>query len=318
MYDNKGWGLLDCLSTRTLRVLAILVLLVIGVSIARCGIIVTAENDLFGGGTDNNYSHGTEVAWSQLVVNETDIERIDIGFNQLMYTPSDITVATNCLSDRPWAGLLTVFRERWYKHNAVVTRTRFSIGVLGPSARSEQSQKIVHKIVGVNEPKGWHNQLPDEPVVQYKHTRYYPLFATGTDDEFRLVSELTAGNEFGTTFINMQGGASFKLGWVPRGHMLGGIAPKANNVNVPFVYGVAEVNGLFVLHNATLGNSYFHDMDEEERDIVPFVAEWYYGFCVGFRAVTLTYLRCDRSREFEGQPRTMDWGMVRLELNTLF
>lgn len=278
------------------------------------GLIVTLENDLVNQ-SDNNYSHGTEIAWATTSINvDGVIDRYDYGINQLMYTPEDITIATNQPGDHPWVGTLTAFQEHWYYRGKDLVRTRISVGVLGPASLSEQSQKIVHKMVGSAEPMGWDNQLKNEPILNYMYERYHPLIEWGKEPNFRFINEGIYGGDFGTTFIDARVGTDVKLGWIPKSHMQGGIAPKAIPSKRPFIYGFARADGIYEIHNAAIGDSYFHN-ELEGRVPVPLVGEISYGGCLGYKGFSATYAKYVRTREFERQPSMMDWGMVRVEFS---
>lgn len=277
------------------------------------GLILTVENDVFNH-NDNNYSHGTEIAWATAQNNNGVINRYDYGINQLMYTPQDIRIATNQPTDHPWVGILTTFVENWHYVGNDLVRSRISVGVLGPSSGAEQSQKVVHKWVGSAQPMGWDNQLKDEPVLNYMYERYHPFFQLGKEPNIRFVNEGIYGGDVGTTFIDAKIGTDAKLGWIPKSHMQGGIAPKAMPSSKFFGYVYGRVDGIYEIHNAAIGDSYFHN-ELEERVPVPFVGEVNYGTCIGYKGFAVTYQKSVRTREFERQPSMMDWGMIRFEFS---
>src|SRR5262249_11903501 len=80
------------------------------------------ENDLFGGGTDRNYTSGVRVTWFDasakppaifdniskifptFTINDTTSVYYTAGQN--LYTPKDITSAVQDPRDRPWAAFL--------------------------------------------------------------------------------------------------------------------------------------------------------------------------------------------------------------------
>jgi hypothetical protein len=162
---------------------------------------------------------------------------------------------------------------------------------------------------------GWKNQMDNEPILNYMYERYHPMVEWGKEPSFRFVDEVIAGGDFGTTFIDMKVGDCMKLGWIPKSHMQGGIAPKAVPSNRPFIYAFGRADGILELHNAAIGDSYLHREELEGRVPVPFVGEVSYGGCLGYRGFSATYAKFVRTREFERQPSMMDWGEVRLEFS---
>lgn len=139
----------------------------------------TYENDLFFD-TDRFYTSGVQLsikrsrdgrgaaaraltrgacAWfgcqdSVLLTSQTN-------YGQLIYTPSDITIAAPQPQDRPWAGLLYV--EQIYAllspDQHTLTTLTAQAGVTGPASLAEDAQKLLHKMIDRPEPRGWDNQI---------------------------------------------------------------------------------------------------------------------------------------------------------------
>jgi hypothetical protein len=277
------------------------------------GLVLTVENDAFTG-SDNNYTHGTELEWVT-TIGTGKVLRTGYGVNQAMYTPKDISIATNQPGDRPWCGMLVVFREDWLQFGVETVRSRWEVGVLGPSSQSDETQAWFHRVIDNQEPMGWDNQLPDEPILNYYHERHHPLWSVGVPQKWQACGEAVYGGVVGTTFINVMGGTGAKAGWnIPPTHLTGGIGPKAVKTSKPFFYALAQVNGLYVFHNATIGDSFFRDrLPEHEQELQHEVGEAVVGASAGIRWFALTYALNMRSPEFVGQTKNMDWGMVRLE-----
>jgi lipid A 3-O-deacylase len=289
-------------------------------SVAWAGFSLTVENDLFFH-TDDDYSHGTELAWiDDARPTGGNLLRTSYGLNQLMYTPMDITIATNQPNDREWCGTMSVFMETWKKaeRNEKV-RQRWEIGVLGPDAHCEESQKIVHKWVGSAEPMGWDNQMPDEPMLNYYMERHHFLNGIGEQEGWQVTCEAVYGGTLGTTFINAEGGVLAKAGWNIPDFMSGGIVPKGGRPSRWFVYAFGELDCIYVLHNATLGKSFFRDRDPgQEQTLEPLVGEGTYGVSAGYRKMALVYTSNHRTAEYDGQPKATDWGMIKLEFANQF
>lgn len=159
-------------------------------------VTLVVENDSIGGGTDNNYTSGVALHFidreakfpniahkiDKLIpsfsINETSNIYYTIGQN--IYTPKNTdSIIANKL-DRPWAGLL-------YGSLGMVTLTdghsdevEATLGVIGPASLAEHTQKFIHKhITDSDEPKGWDNQLKNEPVFSLAWQRSWPRSITG-------------------------------------------------------------------------------------------------------------------------------------------
>lgn len=121
---------------------------------------LTMENDTFLAHQDNDYTHGT------------GLEVVDCPWHykvgQNIYAPDDLTRKDHIVGDRPYAGILYggVGYEFWRDPASPWTHYgEFDFGIIGPHSYSEQSQRIIHKLLGCRDPQGWDNQLHDEFVV---------------------------------------------------------------------------------------------------------------------------------------------------------
>lgn len=154
------------------------------------------ENDMFGGGTDRNYTSGIRLNYTEVgakfpaIAHKLDkliptfrINRtssIMYSFGQNLYTPRDITQAVADPNDRPWAAFL-------YGSIGMVTLTdnhtdeiEATLGVVGPLALGEQAQKLIHKNISNSPiPRGWDNQLKNEPGVMLGWQRGWPMKLKG-------------------------------------------------------------------------------------------------------------------------------------------
>lgn len=284
--------------------------------VANGGVIITLEND-FMNHTDDSYSNGAELEWLGDTVME---RRVGYGIHQLMYTPTDISDPDNQPLDRPWCGILTAFREVWSKQGVEMTRTRIEAGVLGPSALAEEAQKEVHRLIHNKLPQGWDNQMPDEPVLNLYHERHHPLMDFGKEDGLGVRLEALYGGTIGTTFINGFGGTLLRSGYnIQANSIIGGIEPKAASKVRPFLYLMLETDGMLVLHNATIGESFFREREPgHEQDLENCVGMYRYGVVGGYKCFTATYLMGMRTREFETQKGNTDWGLISLQFASQF
>ncbi|NJL59159.1 MAG: lipid A deacylase LpxR family protein, partial [Desulfobacteraceae bacterium] len=153
------------------------------------------ENDCFTN-SDNNYTNGVGISWVSAGLDTYDHESFlgkwgrfwaflpfvsDEGYTtyaswsvvQEMHTPDDIADPNPPGDDQPYAGVLYVDnllyarRERWGH------AWELKLGVAGPSSQAENAQKQVHKLIGSEDPQGWHTQVPNEPVINLGYTVGY-------------------------------------------------------------------------------------------------------------------------------------------------
>jgi hypothetical protein len=178
---------------------------------------VSVENDLLTS-SDNNYTNGVGITWVSADLDHYDPDSfvskwsrfwkflpfvLDEGYTtyagwslaQEIDTPDDILDPNPPQDDQPYAGILyldTLFyarKERW----AHVWQLK--LGVVGPAAHADDVQKGVHDLIGADEPRGWHTQLPNEPVINIGYTASYLAAAghAGGSAEWRILPVGTAG-----------------------------------------------------------------------------------------------------------------------------
>ena len=298
--------------------------LVCGVCLSgSAGIVITAENDYFIN-SDDNFSHGTEIEYTWWESDAMVPYRCGVGINQSMFTPQDISASgMPPMTDRPWCGTLGIYLETWKRLRYEDVRTRYTIGVMGPDSYAEDSQRIVHKALGCTKPMGWDNQMPDELMLNIYQERFLNLYAQELIWGFGFDIKPLYGFTVGTTYDNIRAGGQLRFGYnIPFNSFVGGIVPKSdmrgNIVDTCegfFIYAVGEVEEEFVLHNATLGDSWFRDRDNgQERELEEFVYTYKWGMVTGWKNFSLSYMFEDRAEEFDGETDGgMSWGMVRLE-----
>lgn len=175
------------------------------------------ENDNLGGGTDRYYTSGARVTYFDAGIevppvideladhiptfdlNETTSVYYTLGQN--LYTPANIKLAAQPENDRPWAGFLygsvglTTATYNEDETRAHIDDLEFTLGIIGPEALGEQTQKFVHKYIS-NSPKpmGWNNQLGFEPgfIVTWSRRVPYALRYDLFDDiNFRVEPNYT-------------------------------------------------------------------------------------------------------------------------------
>ncbi len=132
-------------------------------------------------------------------------------FFQRMQTPEDITVSELIEDDLPYAGLLAWQGTMYAWDERVADQFSLYLGVVGPVALAEQAQKIVHQLVGADDPKGWDNQIENEPVFKVEAQRVWNLYRfIGERFEFDVLG--LAGAGIGTLESATKGGLAIRWG----------------------------------------------------------------------------------------------------------
>ena len=305
----------------------IIIFFLSALSASASGVALTIENDFFGD-KDNNYSHGTELEYFRAIDlgDSYGIYKKSYGFNQLMYTPTDLRYpGIPEPGSRPWAGTFSIYYETLtLKSERLEIRTRYSMGWLGPRSKAERTQKAVHKMLDNTPPQGWEWQMPNEFMVNLYHDRYYLLDShewgrKGYDFKGIL------GGTLGTVFTEAHIGAVARLGHnVPKHSLDTGIAIKTARqqsfLDDIFFYGLGELKASVVGHNATIGESIFRNrFPTQEKSIEHIVGSFRYGGALGYRGFAVTYIWEQRTDEFKDQTDGgFKYGMLKIEYNWRF
>lgn len=138
-------------------------------------------NDFFAG-KDQHFTSGTAFCWldekddNQSAFDFTDFvldvaDRVSINFDssqhfnagmslsQIIITPADTSVATPQYNDIPYAGYLALSTYLFEWDEDSFYEYRLELGIIGEDSFASETQKIFHKAIGNDEPKGWNTQL---------------------------------------------------------------------------------------------------------------------------------------------------------------
>lgn len=300
----------------------------------RSYVSVTLENDLFGKGTDQNYTNGIRVGWFEagrkppgitervdefipfLDVNDTTSVTYSLGHN--LYTPDDIGSPEQDPDDRPWAAFVYASMGMVTLDEDYLDEYEITLGLVGPAALGEQIQKSVHDVVGSPEPHGWDNQLKNEPGLILSWQRRWPKSLredlAGTYLSLAPHTGLTVGNIY--TYANA--GATFKISsqagrWADKPLMVRpsipgtGFFPRAKNI---YWETFLALEARAMARNIFLDGNTFEDSHSVDRE--PLVGDVSAGFTVTWRRLRVGYTLVYRTREFEGQDQEDLFGAVNI------
>lgn len=293
------------------------------------------ENDSIGSGHDENYTNGTRISYFDAHASVPDfikhlagyIPTVDINpttsifytLGQNLYTPSDITIREDVPTDRPWAAWL-------YMSTGLVTVTdnhideiELTAGVVGPAAAGEPVQRTVHKILNADLPRGWSNQIYNEPGLMVSWNRRWPAAWETRTGPLRIALEPQAGLTLGNIYTYANTGATIYLS--PYGDGLQDVPPRVRPA-IPgtgffgtpddalswFVY--AGVEGRAVARNIFLDGNSFRDSASVDKE--HFVGDANAGIAFTWDDFRLSYGLTYRTREFKGQDDASLFGSVSL------
>lgn len=286
---------------------------------------LSVENDKLNG-SDRYYTAGTQLSWfnagtkvpdviddiaetiPMFEINESTGTMFTLG--QTMYSPEDISARVADPDDRPWAawlygsvGLATLTDNH-------VDEVEITLGVVGPEALGEQTQKFIHKHISNSPaPKGWSNQLEFEPGLILSWQRRWPQDLAFKLDDYYLRATPNVNVSVGNIYTYAGTGLSVTFGPYqdrlqdtparPRPSMPGtGYFKTPDNEWSWFLF--ASVDGRAMARNIFLDGNSFDD-DGPSVDKKPLVGDASIGAAITFDDYRLSYALNGRSKEFDGQ-----------------
>lgn len=260
-------------------------------------------NDLFKAAktTDKDFTNGVE--WNAESPDSSGSTKYKIV--QQFYTPGHKQVTTPLPEERPYAGALLASVDYKYRRNLFLQDTvSWTVGAIGPSSLSEQSQNTVHRFLNQKPARGWDNQIHNELGLMLTAER---SVATPIRPNYDLVS--TLGLNAGNIFTQGYAGAYFRYGY-----------------NLPDYFSTSDVifpraeieakNWSYYLFGGPLGRGVIRNIfldgntfrDSASIDKVPFVGELRLGFGVERKRYKFVYTYILQSREWEKQGNNTDFG----------
>ena len=294
-----------------------------------------SENDLYGGGTDKNYTNGARVTWFDLGaepplladwlagivpsfrVNDTTSTYYSLGHN--LYTPEEITAPVPDPADRPYAAFLYGAAGFTSVTDDHIDDIEFTLGIVGPWALGEQIQTFVHEVIDSPDPAGWDFQLENEPGIILSWQRSWPEAYAATPGPFHFRATPHVGATIGNVYTYANAGLTLQLTsaadrWQAQPLRVrpsipgsGFFAPPSDSWSWSLFAGV---EGRAVGRNIFLDGNTFEDSPSVDREY--FVADASAGAALTFGPTRVSYTLNWRTREFEGQDDPSIFGAVAL------
>lgn len=240
-----------------------------------------------------------------------------------MYTPRDLSQTEPMFDDRPYAGWtyvgLILQRANRDGDTPTMEHLELDLGTMGPRSQAGYTQYSVHGVFDEEEPLGWRFQVQNEYGADLKYQRRWRMdLMDGRDGKPALQLLPYADATLGTIHINGSAGAVLRYGvslpddFGPSRQDWPGdfTSPLAGQSSDSGFYVFVRPAGRVVLHDATMGNSFFHD-NIVEVDPFPFVFEVQVGFAAHFsNHVKITFSQTFNSLEFEHQQQWDSYGTL--------
>ncbi|MGE5526613.1 MAG: lipid A deacylase LpxR family protein [Rhodospirillaceae bacterium] len=277
------------------------------------------ENDMWSG-TDRYYTNGIKFGFGtdsgtladllnapsesvlRQVTNGEGCVQLGLFFGQNMYTPRRITVARSQPADRPWAAWLYVGGVAQRVQERKLQTVEIDLGMVGPAALGRQVQTEWHKLIGVDRPEGWANQIPNQPGVLIAYVEKLKFGSR----HFEIVPHF--GGSLGNVMTLARAGGIVRFGRnmtgfgpdtiEPGGAMLQATRVQSGESGKSGVewYAFAGLDVRAVAYNIFLDGPWFRDSPSVERR--PLVHDWTVGVSARVSTVRVSVTRVQRSEEF--------------------
>lgn len=135
-------------------------------------------------GSDRGYTNGTrlDLFWREQkrsfmnkLMPQAGKNSINIhswSLMQVIITPDNILRRKPDPADYPYSGALFVSRSL-HSSNPVTKlslQTEWVVGVMGPPSLAQETQKLIHRVIGAQPPRGWAYQQPADFLLNYHFT----------------------------------------------------------------------------------------------------------------------------------------------------
>jgi len=288
------------------------------------------DNDTFNG-TDRGFTGALTLGGSDIVLDPDhsvsalpgvgwdpdDVSEVHVSFaiGQKVYTPDDIRASAVVPQDRPYAGVLHASGSLRVVDIGAARQTSAMLGWVGPGALARQSQHLLHRLIHSPRPRGWDNQLSNEPLVQLDHEhRWVGLRAGDTHGPAIQVAPLVAAG-LGNLAVFGGVGGEVRLGWNMSRHSAASVtrpggfrAMSPLDTRVSGLEVFAQADGKIVLHNLLLDGNTFRDSPRVERE--PFTGDLMVGASARLGRLALRFETIFWTRRFESEARRQRYSAV--------
>jgi lipid A 3-O-deacylase len=275
--------------------------------------------------TDRHYTDGVKLAftnqpdcnflkdfarWNNFGQNDGQVNTaMGYFFGQNLYTPDHVdNPAERDKHDRVFAGWMYggIFAQRATENE--MEHFELKPGIIGPSARGEQTQNFVHDVIGAGKAKGWDSQLGDEfamDAMWLKRQRVAEQYLKRTEN---FDSHLEYGFTAGSVHRNASLGIVFRYGQnLPNDFGPGRLgAPASACISKPqavqSAYLFTRVGGQLVQYDRFLSG----------LDAEPAVGQLQVGVVYRYKSFEVSYSQTFLTREFEEQDSADSYGAISL------
>ncbi len=271
---------------------------------------VVSDNDLYVSTvSDKYYTAGFEFFYRFLNKASTDdVKKItDLRVGQYIFNPRTRQAADPARIDRPFAGYLFAEAGKGYFRERSVLKWYGQVGVVGPDAFAEETQKAIHFLFGYKRVYGWEHQVRNAWAAQLGGS-YARTLSAGPRFDVNFQAEAYAGTVL----------SGARVGFLSRISLWGDLKTlSASNLYDgalsadPAAYSDHELyfyispNFKYQGHDATIEGSLFDNDSPVVFDVKPFLFSGEAGFKYRRNRWSVTYAFLYHTKEVRNSPNNM-------------
>lgn len=308
------------------------------------------ENDVIAG-TDRNYTNGAKIswispdvtrfkdikkaAWLDFVVknlpyiNDEGLQRnVVLSLGQNMYTPQEIWRDDLITDDRPYGGWLYLGFGFHSKNERSLDSWEINLGAVGKWSGAADTQKIVHELIDSPRPRGWHNQIGDEPGLNFVYLHKKRVAFDGRRDSWAWEAFYHYGGSLGNVATYLNSGLEARVGWKLPSDFGSALIRMGDNGSAPTAdddprfqegwnsLGFAlhsSLDARYVARDIFLDGNTFKD-SIHTVDKIPWVGEASLGATLSAGRWKFSYTQVFRSRQYTLQDKAHTFGSLNLSV----
>lgn len=215
------------------------------------------------------------------------------------FTPKSIRISDIYYGERPYAGtmFLSHFHINLNTLNHLKTTMQLDIGMIGSAVGGNEEQTAIHKLIGGVKPQGWHNQIANDIILNYK-AQYEKGLIKNKYLEFIALGE----GRLGTLYTDVSMGAMIRTGFMNSYFMNIGIT-KSKSLQKFQCYVFAKGNVKAVAYNGTMQGGVFNRHSVytiSDGDVERIVGLGFAGIVIAYKQFSMEYTKARISPEFNG------------------
>ncbi|MBY0543891.1 MAG: lipid A deacylase LpxR family protein [Sphingobacteriaceae bacterium] len=258
-----------------------------------------------------NFRHATD---QQKLSSSLEKVTYEISAGQKMYNPISGYSPKMETQDRPFAGYLYAGANvnLFYKKESIL-KFGLELGTVGPNALGEDAQKLLHKIVGFYEIKGWEYQIKNEPTINLT-TQFTKLL--GRSEAYKSDLSLESYVNIGTTFSGAGIGILLRSGDINQLFNSAYTNSQISNNskterlvnNEYFFYAKPQLN--FIAYDATIQGSMFNKDSPVTFETKPLVFAQQLGLNYSTPRFTFDFGLTFKSKEVKSTAKAHQYGSI--------